>query len=155
MDPSQTQLKLINTPTPAAFRATIPYLLAQRTATSTWTVCSGAQGDLGTHPAPAMSQGALFSFCTAAARELAGTNVRFNETYLFYRVEVDTEAEAHGVMKASDFARVYEQILKREEIAGSRVRVEGFGDLDEVRFEDLLTLSRDMERRAREMRLAK
>ena len=64
---------------------------------------------------------------------------------------VDAEAEAHGVMKASDFARVYVRILERPEIAGCRVRVEGFGDLDEVRFEDLLVLSRDMERRAREM----
>jgi hypothetical protein len=81
-----------------------------------------------------MSQGALFSFATAACRETAETNVRFNEVYLALRVEVDEDAKAHGVTSASEFAGVYETILDREEIRSSRVWVEKVEDLRNVRF---------------------
>ncbi|KAF7671880.1 hypothetical protein GT037_010103 [Alternaria burnsii] len=80
-----------------AYRATIPYLLAQKHPTSTWTLCNGAQGETAFFPVPGMTQGALFTMSTAAARENEKTNVRFNEVYLCFRVEVDEQAEKHGV----------------------------------------------------------
>ncbi|KAF7932496.1 uncharacterized protein EAE98_003795 [Botrytis deweyae] len=43
-----------------AYRATIPYLLEQKKATS-FTLCTGAQGNIGARAAPAISQGPLFS----------------------------------------------------------------------------------------------
>jgi NAD(P)-dependent dehydrogenase (short-subunit alcohol dehydrogenase family) len=124
---------LTNIQSPVAYRATLPYLLSQPNPT-TWTLCTGAQGDIGTHALPAMSQGALFSFATAACRETAETNVRFNEVYLALRVEVDEDAKAHGVTSASEFAGVYEAVLGREEIRSSRVCVEKVEDLRNVRF---------------------
>ncbi|KAK5685888.1 hypothetical protein LTS10_002001 [Elasticomyces elasticus] len=107
-----------------AYRDSIGYLLEQKNPASTWTICTGSQGDVGTHPLPAMTQGPLFSMATAAARENEKTNVRFNEIYLCYRVEVDSDAEAHGVTKASDFANVYEMVLDNQDVRSSRVRVE-------------------------------
>ncbi|KAK5716509.1 hypothetical protein LTR15_009400 [Elasticomyces elasticus] len=107
-----------------AYRDSIGYLLEQKNPKSTWTICTGSQGDIGSHPLPAMTQGPLFSMATAAARENEKTNVRFNEIYLCYRVEVDSDAEAHGVTKASDFANVYEMVLEDPDVRSSRVRVE-------------------------------
>ncbi|KAK4888175.1 hypothetical protein LTR27_012904 [Elasticomyces elasticus] len=107
-----------------AYRDSIGYLLEQKNPASTWTICTGSQGDVGTHPLPAMTQGPLFSMATAAARENEKTNIRFNEIYLCYRVEVDSDAEAHGVTKASDFANVYEMVLDNQDVRSSRVRVE-------------------------------
>lgn len=80
-------------------------------------------------PVPAMPQGALFSMSTAAARENESTNVRFNEIYLCFRVEVDELAVEHGVTTASDFGKVFELILDSPEVRSSRVRVEDVGDL--------------------------
>ncbi|RDW90061.1 uncharacterized protein DSM5745_01836 [Aspergillus mulundensis] len=114
-----------------AYRATIPYLLAQPSPT-TWTLCTGSQGDIATHPLPAMTQGALFSFALAAARETEGTNVRFNEVYLGMRVEVDEEAVKHGVVRASEFAGVYERVLEGD-VKSSRVLVESLEDLENLR----------------------
>lgn len=37
-------------------------------------------------------------------------------------------------MKSSEFGRVYEQILKSKDIAGTRVSVAGFEDLDKLNF---------------------
>ncbi|KAK3316912.1 hypothetical protein B0H66DRAFT_535147 [Apodospora peruviana] len=101
---------------------------------TTWTSCTGAQGDIALMPVPAIPQGALFSFCTAASRENETTNVRFNEIYLAFRVEVDELAAQHGVTPASEFAGVYEQILGRPEIRSSRVRVESVADIEELKF---------------------
>jgi hypothetical protein len=70
-----------------------------------------------------------------ASKENADTNVRFNEIYLAFRVEVDENAEKHGVTKASDFARVYEGVLEREEIRSSRVSVYDEGDISDLKFE--------------------
>jgi hypothetical protein len=100
-------------------------------------MCTGAQGDLAVFPVPAMTQGALFSFATAAARENESTNVRFNEVYLSFRVEVDEEAakHLHEATKASEFARVYEMVLGTEKARGWRVRVEGEEDLAKLRGE--------------------
>lgn len=59
--------------------------------------------------------------------------MRFNEVYLALRVEVDEDAKVHGVTSSSEFAGVYEAVLGREDIRGSRVWVEKVGDLTEVR----------------------
>lgn len=106
-----------------AYRDTITYLTEQNHPNSTWTLCTGAQGDMGLRALPAVTQGALFSMATAACRENEHTNVRFNEVYLAFRVEVDEMAERNRVVRASDFAAVYEEILARKDIRSSRVRV--------------------------------
>nr|POE70848.1 hypothetical protein CFP56_74300 [Quercus suber] len=116
-----------------AFRDTIGYLIEQNHPTSTWIMCTGAQGDWATYPIPAIAQSALYPLTIAAARENESTNVRFNEIYLSFRVEVDADAVAHGVTKASDFAKVYETILTTPEIRGCRVRVETPDDLVKLR----------------------
>ncbi|KAJ4357148.1 uncharacterized protein N0V89_001723 [Didymosphaeria variabile] len=118
-----------------AYRATIPYLLAQNHPNSTWTICTGGQGDIGARPGAGMAQGALYSMSTSAARQNKETNIRFNEVYLFMRVEVDAEAEAHGVQKASHFANVYETLLSRNDVRSARVLVTREEDLDVLRFE--------------------
>ncbi|KAK1513474.1 uncharacterized protein CCOS01_14416 [Colletotrichum costaricense] len=111
-----------------AYRVTVPYLLEQGFAGSTWTLCTGAQGDYSFRAAPAVTQGALFSFAIAASRENEKTNIRFNEVYLAYRVqfEVDEEtrkawAGAH-LTTCDEFAPLYQQLLDREDIRGSRVK---------------------------------
>ena len=76
-----------------------------------------------------------------ACRELAGTNVRANEVYLSELVLVDDEAEKMGegkCIKASEFARCYEEILSRPEIDGCRVSVYGKKDLEELVYEKRL-----------------
>jgi NAD(P)-dependent dehydrogenase (short-subunit alcohol dehydrogenase family) len=83
---------------------------------------------------PAMPQGALFSFATAASRENAETNVRFNEVYLCFRVEEDEGAAQHGVTSASEFASVYERLLERTDIRSSRVRVGTPDDIKDLKF---------------------
>jgi hypothetical protein len=117
-----------------AYRDTISYLLEQNHPTSTWTLCTGSQGDLAIFPVPAMTQGPLFSMATAACRENAATNVRFNEIYLAFRVEVDEVAAQNGSTSASDFGSVYEQLLARPEIRSSRVRVESLEDLTDLKY---------------------
>ncbi|KAK3676628.1 hypothetical protein LTR78_003402 [Recurvomyces mirabilis] len=107
-----------------AYRDTIKYLREQNNPNSTWTICTGAQGEIAQFVVPAMTQGALFPFCKAAARENEETNVRVNEVYLCYRVENDKDAVEHGVTKASDFANVYEMILDSPDVRSSRVCVE-------------------------------
>ncbi|KAL4925734.1 uncharacterized protein BDV17DRAFT_271229 [Aspergillus undulatus] len=116
-----------------AYRETIDYLLEQKQET-TWTICTGSQGDLAIFPLPAMTQGALFSMATAGARENAETNVRFNEVYLGFRVEVDEDATRNGTTSASNFAAVYEAILARPEIRSSRVSVNSHEDLKDIKF---------------------
>ncbi|KAI8663348.1 hypothetical protein NCS57_00935400 [Fusarium keratoplasticum] len=106
-----------------AFRATIPYLLEQKYGNSTWTLLTGAAGGSGWAGVTAISQGALFSLANVACRELADTNVRFNEVWLAFRVEHDEAAAKHGSIGSSAFAPHYEQILARPEISASRVRL--------------------------------
>ncbi|KAJ5832448.1 Short-chain dehydrogenase/reductase SDR [Penicillium riverlandense] len=118
-----------------AYRDTIGYLLEQKNPASTWTICTGAQGDWATRPVPAMTQGALFPMATAAARENESTNVRFNELYLAFRVEVDELAVQHGVTKASDFSNVYELILANPEVRSSRVRVDDVEDIKKLKYQ--------------------
>lgn len=82
-----------------------------------------------------MTQGALFSMTTAAARENVSTNVRFNEIYLAFRVEVDELAVQHGVTKSSDFGNVYELILANPEVRSSRIRVDDIDDLKKLKYQ--------------------
>ncbi len=130
MDPTRSNKRLA-----VAYRDSIGYLLEQNNSASTWTICTGSQGDLATHPVPAMTQGALFPMATAAARENESTNVRFNEIYLRYRVEVDEVAAQHGTTKASDFGKVFELILANPEVRSSRVRVDDLEDLKKLKYQ--------------------
>ncbi|KAK3614110.1 hypothetical protein LTR56_027474 [Elasticomyces elasticus] len=114
----------------SVYRNSIGYLLEQKDVDCTWTCCTGLQGELGLFALPAMTQGALFSMATAAARENEKTNVRFNE------IEVDRDAKLHGVTKASDFANVYEMVLGGRNVRSSRVRVENDKeDLKKLRYQ--------------------
>lgn len=87
-----------------------------------------------------MTQGALFSLGVAAELENRETNLRFNEMYLAFLVIVDEDAVKEpaakmGAVKASDFARVYEGVLARDEIKGSRILLYGPNDIDTLRWE--------------------
>ncbi|TGO26577.1 hypothetical protein BPAE_0057g00530 [Botrytis paeoniae] len=115
-----------------AYRATIPYLLEQKKATS-FTLCTGAQGDIGARAAPAISQGPLFSMANVACRDNTDSSVRFNEVYLNCRVEVDSSAAQTGVMKSSDFARAYKELLSRPEIKSARIIVSTHDDLKDLK----------------------
>lgn len=117
-----------------AYRETMPYLLGLKNAECTWTLCTGAQGDIGARAAPAISQGALFSMANAACHENNSTNVRFNEIYLGTRVVVDTLASETGAMKSSEFAQVYQRILSRTELREGRINVFGYDDLCNLKF---------------------
>lgn len=117
-----------------AYRETIGYLQEQNHPDSTWTICTGSQGDLALYALPAMTQGPLFSMATAVARENENTNVRANEVYLMFRVEVDDDAAQHGVSSSSEFASVYEGILANAEIRSSRVRVETPADFTNLKY---------------------
>ncbi|KAG8625478.1 hypothetical protein KVT40_007229 [Elsinoe batatas] len=117
-----------------AYRATIPYLLENKNTPVSYTMCTGAQGEFGIRALPAVSQGALFSMATAGMNELKGSNVRINEHYLAFRVEVDTSAEKTGAVKASKFANFYRQLLDRPDVSDCRVLIETEKDIDELRF---------------------
>ncbi|KAL6797382.1 hypothetical protein GGI42DRAFT_92857 [Trichoderma sp. SZMC 28013] len=117
-----------------AYRDTIEYLREQNHPDSTWTICTGSQGDMAIFALPAMTQGPLFSMATAAARENEKTNVRVNEVYLMFRVEVDEDAAKHGVTSSSEFAAVYEGILANPEILSSRVRVASPADIKDLKW---------------------
>lgn len=119
-----------------AYRDTIAYLREQNNPNSTWTICTGLQGEIATYVMPAMTQGALFPLCIAGMRENLKTTVRFNEILLCYRVEKDEDALSHGVVKASDFANVYEMILADQHVRSSRIRVEDANDLKKLKFDE-------------------
>lgn len=70
----------------------------------------------------------------AAARELADTNIRFNELYVNVRVEEDSIAAAWA-MKSSDFAAAYESLLAGQYVRGGRVIVDGSEDLTVLKVE--------------------
>lgn len=118
-----------------AYQATIGYLLDRKDVQSTWTLCTGAQGNVGLFAGPAITQGALFSMAAAAASETAGSNVRFNEVYLVYRVEVDSSAEKTGAVKASTFGENYAALLARQDISGSRIIVSNAEEIKNLRIE--------------------
>ncbi|KZL71489.1 hypothetical protein CT0861_08129 [Colletotrichum tofieldiae] len=122
-----------------AYRATVPYLLEKGFPGSTWTMCTGGQGDMGYRVAPAVTQGALFSFAIAAARENEKTNIRFNEVYLVYRVqfEVDKGSQTFAGLEmttSKSFAPLYEKLLHRTDIRSSRVKVLSPQDVVELSY---------------------
>jgi hypothetical protein len=78
-----------------------------------------------------MAQVALNGFITAAMFDNQKTNIRVNEMYLAARVEYDTDAEKHGVMKASDYAKAYEYLLNKPDVEGCKVTVGNAKHLDE------------------------
>ncbi|RMY08834.1 hypothetical protein D0867_08907 [Hortaea werneckii] len=73
----------------SAYKATSLHLLSQGHNESTWTMITGAAGDYGAGRVTAFTQGALYSMANVASRELAGINIRFNEMYLYLRVDFD------------------------------------------------------------------
>lgn len=84
-----------------------------------------------------MAQGALFSMSIAAARENESTNVRFNEIFLAFRVEVDDVAAQTGAVKATEFGKVYGLLLDDEKVRSSRVRVETEADMSKLKYHKL------------------
>ena len=121
-----------------AYRATVPYLREQSSSTS-FTLCTGSQGDIGARAAPAISQGPLFSLSNVACRDNETTNLRFNEVYLACRVEVDSSAETTGALKASDFAKVHTELLSRPDIKSSRFTVATQNDLTDLKHKKRIT----------------
>ena len=85
-----------------------------------------------------MAQGALVGFINAAIFDNQQTNIRVNEMYLAARVEADSAAEAHGVMKASRYAGSYQYILESPEVKGCRVIVSNDKHIDEPKVEKKL-----------------
>jgi hypothetical protein len=77
----------------------------------------------------------MYSFAISAARELADTNIRFNEVFLGLRVLFDKVAEEYGVDKVSDFSKNYEFLLERPDVKGARVWVRNKEELHELKFE--------------------
>ncbi|KAI5358527.1 Putative NAD(P)-binding domain superfamily [Septoria linicola] len=124
-----------------AYRATVPYLLEQKHPNSTFTVICGSSPELGIYGAVALAQAPVQALGSVACRELAGTNIRANEVCLAWLVVLDDEAEKVGpdkCMKASDFARHYEEILARPEISGCRVSIYGPEDVAEIKYKKKL-----------------
>lgn len=74
----------------------------------------------------------------AACRDTADTNIRFNEVYLDMRVEVDAIAEKNSTVKSSEFAVVYEELLRRKNIKSSRVRVRQKEDFKNLKLEQII-----------------
>jgi hypothetical protein len=87
-----------------------------------------------------MAQSALVGMINAAIAENEKTNIRVNEMYLNARVEYDSSAEkkGSGVVKASEYAKSYADILERKDIDGCRVTVFGRDDLEKPNFQKKL-----------------
>jgi hypothetical protein len=79
-----------------------------------------------------MAQSALVGMINAAIAENEKTNIRVNEMYLNARVEYDSSAEKKGgsIVKASEYAKSYADILERKDIDGCRVTVLSKADLE-------------------------
>ena len=99
---------------------------------------TGAAPDFGAGGITGITQGGLFSMMKIASKENEKTNVRVNEIYLNLRVDYDSVAEKSGSVKASDFGKVYEQVLKKPEITGSRVLVMERKAIEDLKSEKLL-----------------
>ncbi|CVL04741.1 uncharacterized protein FMAN_12839 [Fusarium mangiferae] len=119
-----------------AYRATIPYLLKQADPDSTWTIVTGAAGELGAAGATAVAQGALFTLANVGCRELADTNVRFNEVHLSFRVDYDAVAKQKqgGSVPSSQLAAHYVNLLARRDISGSRINLGKPEDIEKLPF---------------------
>lgn len=96
---------------------------------------TGGAGDFGYAGVTAMGQGAIISMANVACRELPETNVRFNEVYLCTRVDYDAVVDAgKPVIKASDFAKVYEAVLENKDISAARVSVLEVADMTNIQY---------------------
>lgn len=131
---------------PDAYKYAVPYLQSLKKPT-TFTLITGGARCFGTAGITSVNQGALGSLCAVGARELAETNVRFNEVYLAFRIEYDSNIESGdssipGVdwgenwSRASEFATVYDRILRDEKIKGKQVNVMSKVDMDGSNYED-------------------
>ncbi|OAA34903.1 hypothetical protein BBO_08990 [Beauveria brongniartii RCEF 3172] len=93
-----------------------------------------------------IAAGALASLAAVMTFENLKTNVRVNEIHLSHIVTYDSEIEEKGAAavgaKASEFARVYEEILRREDIRASRISVADDNDISELRIEEKLPSSK-------------
>lgn len=85
-----------------------------------------------------MTQGAIFPMCKAAARENQSTNMRFNEIFLCFRVEVDEVAAQSGATMSTDFGKTFELLLDDESVRSSRVRVEKQEDMVKLNYKKLI-----------------
>jgi len=107
---------------------------------ATFTMCTGSQGEIGERAQPAMVQGALFSMANVACRENKTTNVRFNEVYLAFRVQIEDSATSpwgeRDVMSSSEFGKVYEQIMDGDgkEVRSCKFLLEELMDAEKLRF---------------------
>jgi hypothetical protein len=115
----------------AAYKTTIPHLLSQGHPNSTWTMITGAAGELGAGGVTALTQGALYSMANVASRELARSNVRFNEVFLNLRVDF----EGPNSVRPAEFSHNYEQLLRNQTIKGCRVNVKQRADIDDLKWE--------------------
>jgi hypothetical protein len=128
------------------YRYTIPYLLSLKKP-ATFTLITGASRNYGTSGITSVNQGALASLCAVGSRELADTNVRFNEVYLAFRVEYDDNLQKGqssipevdwsqiGWARASEFARHYDGILDNEKIRGMQVNIMSKDEMDSSNYE--------------------
>ncbi|KAL0934919.1 uncharacterized protein CTRU02_209510 [Colletotrichum truncatum] len=119
-----------------AYRATVPYLLKQADPSSTWTIMTGAAGELGTAGVTAVAQGALFTLANVGCRELAETNIRFNEVHLSFRVDYDSVAKqkGDGSVGSGKMAKHYENLLVRPDIKGARINLARPEDVNTLPF---------------------
>lgn len=83
-----------------------------------------------------MAQGALFTLANVGCRELAGTNVRFNEVHLSFRVDYDAVAKQKqgGSVPSSQLAAHYVNLLARPDISGSRINLSKPEDIEKLPF---------------------
>ncbi|PQK11501.1 hypothetical protein BB8028_0003g01260 [Beauveria bassiana] len=128
-----------------AYRATIDYLLEKAGAKATFTILTGGLATMGYGGVNSIAAGALASLAAVMTFENLKTNVRVNEIHLSHIVTYDSEIEEKGAAvgsKASEFARVYEEILRREDIKASRISVADDSDIYELRIEDKLPSSK-------------
>ncbi|KAF1731200.1 hypothetical protein CRV24_009279 [Beauveria bassiana] len=131
--------------TAVAYRATIDYLLEKASPKATFTILTGGLATMGYGGVNSIAAGALASLAAVMTFENLKTNVRVNEIHLSHIVTYDSEIEEKGAAvgsKASEFARVYEEILRREDIKASRISVADDSDIYELRIEDKLPSSK-------------
>jgi hypothetical protein len=128
------------------YRYTIPYLLSLKKP-ATFTLITGASRNYGTSGITSVNQGALASLCAVGSRELAETNVRFNEVYLAFRVEYDENLQKGqssipgvdwsqiGWATASEFARHYNGILQNDNLRGMQINIMNKAQMDSSNYE--------------------
>lgn len=92
---------------------------------------AGAAGELGAGGVTALTQGALYSMANVASRELAQTNVRFNEVFLNLRVDFD----GPDSVRPEEFSYNYEQLLQNKNINGSRISIKSRSDIADLKWE--------------------